>query len=47
MNNFYLILILLFGFFIFLAGEIFKLKKEIRTLNNIVKHLLEKKNNGK
>ena len=47
MNSFYLIIIFLFSFIILLAGQIFKLQKEVRKLNKIVKHLLIKDNNGK
>jgi len=42
-NNLYLILIFLFFFFMLCIGEIFKLKKEVRKLNKIVEHLLNKK----
>jgi len=42
MNNLYLLLILLFIFFMLIIGQIFKIKKEIRKLSNIVEHLLNK-----
>ena len=42
MSNFYLISMLLFVFFMVCIGQILKLNKEVRKLNNIVKHLLEK-----
>ena len=44
MNSFYLILILLISFFILLAGQIFRLRKEVRKLNKIVNHLLKEGN---
>ena len=40
----YIILFLLFIFFMFCVSEIFKLQKEVRKLNNIINHLLKKKN---
>jgi len=42
MNNLYLVIFFLFIFFMLCIGEIFKLKKEVRKLNKIVKHLLNK-----
>ena len=42
MNNLYLILFFLIAFFMLCIGEIFKLKKEVRKLNKIVKYLLKK-----
>ena len=42
MNNLYLILFFLITFFMLCIGEIFKLKKEVRKLNKIVKYLLKK-----
>tara|TARA_B110000014_G_scaffold249238_1_gene224351 strand:- start:600 stop:737 length:138 start_codon:yes stop_codon:yes gene_type:complete len=44
MNNLYLILFFLLVFFMLCIGEIFKLKKEVRKLNKIAKHLLKKEN---
>ena len=42
MNNLYLVIFFLFIFFMLCIGEIFKLKKEVRKLNKIVEHLLNK-----
>ncbi len=44
MTTLYIILLLLFIFFMFCISEIFKLQKEVRKLNNIIKHLLKKDN---
>ena len=43
MNNLYLLIICLFVFFMISIGEIFKLKKEVRKLNRIVKNILDKR----
>jgi len=40
--NLILIICLLIGSFLFFISEIFSLKKEVRKLNKIVKHLLNK-----
>ena len=40
--NLILIIFLLTGSFLFFISEIFSLKKEVRKLNKIVKHLLNK-----
>ena len=42
MVTLYFILLLLFVFFMFCIKEIFNLKKEVRKLNKIVKHLLDR-----
>ena len=44
MTTLYIILFLLFIFFMFCLTEIFKLKKDVRKLNNITNHLLKNKN---
>jgi len=44
MMTLYLILLLLFIFFMVCLSEIFKLKKDVRKLNNIINHLLKKQN---
>jgi len=44
MITLYLILLLLFVFFMVCISEVFKLKKEVRKLNNIINHLLKKYN---
>tara|TARA_Y100000758_G_C16012700_1_gene408189 strand:+ start:78 stop:215 length:138 start_codon:yes stop_codon:yes gene_type:complete len=42
--NLILIISLLVASLLFFIFEIFSLKKEVRKLNNIVKHLLKKEN---
>ena len=42
MTTSYILLFLLFIFFMFCVGEIFKLKKEVRKIGNIINHLLKK-----
>ena len=43
MTNFYIILILLFIFFMFIIGEIFKMKKEIRKLNKALDYFIKER----
>ena len=43
MTNLYIIVLLLFIFFMICIGQINYLKKEVRKLNKIVQHLLDKK----
>ena len=45
MINLNVIIFLLFIFFMISIGEIIKLKKEVRVLKKMVKHLLNKKKN--
>ena len=42
MNGFYLICFLVFIFLFISIGKIIKLEKEVRKLNKIINHLLEK-----
>ena len=46
MENFVnMVIILMIIFFLVVIGEIFKLKKEVRKLNNITKNILNKEKN--
>ena len=42
-DSFYIAVVLMLLSFFIAIGEIFKLKKEVRKLNKITKHLIEKK----